>query len=169
MSTILYAMKRHDAGPHDRRSTPVPWMTGTIMVVGADLVRDVIVDSLAAQLGAAKTPVSIAPRIPPIAVHAEHVERVVGAEHLLQPLTPHRHTTPASDPDDERAGDADEAAGRRDRDQARDGAGGAPSIDGLPLTIHSANIQDSTAAAVASSVLMNASRRCRRRRAPSPR
>jgi hypothetical protein len=33
----------------------------------------------------------------------------------------------------------------------------APSIEGLPLTIHSANIQDSTAAAVATSVLMNAS------------
>ena len=32
----------------------------------------------------------------------------------------------------------------------------APSIDGLPLIIHSATIQDSTAAAVATSVLMNA-------------
>ena len=33
----------------------------------------------------------------------------------------------------------------------------APSIDGLPFAIHSPNIHDSTAAAVASSVLMNAS------------
>ena len=33
----------------------------------------------------------------------------------------------------------------------------APSIDGLPLNIHSANIHDSTAAAVATSVLTNAS------------
>ena len=55
-------------------------------------------------------------------VYAEHVERVVGADHLLQA----RDAPEADDADDqadhERARDADVAGGRRDRHEARDGA-----------------------------------------------
>ena len=44
---------------------------------------------------------------------------------------------------------------RRDRDETRNRTA-APSIDGLPLKIHSANVHDKTAQAVARYVLMNA-------------
>ena len=82
-------------------------------------------------------------------MHAEHVERIVRADHLLEagaapeaddaaarPITnaPGMPTLPAAGVIATRPATAPEAA---------------PSIDGLPLKIHSANIQASTAQAVA--------------------
>ena len=68
-----------------------------------------------------------------------------------------RQTTPSDEAEHDRAHRAGEAGRRRDRDEARDRARDAPSTEGLPLTIHSANIQASAAAAVATKVLIMAS------------
>ena len=55
-------------------------------VVGADLVRDVIVDALAAQAWRGEDAGEHRAQNPADRMHAEHVERVVGAEHALQPV-----------------------------------------------------------------------------------
>ena len=92
------------------------------------------------------------------AVHAEHVERVVGAEHASSGRSrprgrPRRPTMPITIA----PVDADEAAAGVIATRPATAPDAAPSIDGLPLNSHSANIHDSTAAAVATSVLTNAS------------
>ena len=66
-------------------------------------------------------------------VHAEHVERVVGAEHALQPVDAPQADEARGEADHERARDADVAGGRRDRDQARDRARSGAEHRGLAL------------------------------------
>ena len=51
------------------------------MVVGADLVRDVVVDALAAERRRRKDAGEHRAQDPADRVHAEYVERVVGAQH----------------------------------------------------------------------------------------
>mgnify|MGYP003694379185 CR=1 FL=1 len=53
-------------------------------VVGADLVRDVVVDALAAELRRREHAGQQRAQDAADGMHAEHVERVVGAEHLLE-------------------------------------------------------------------------------------
>ena len=74
--------------------------------------------------GAANTPVSSAPRIPPTPCTPNTSSASSAPSIFLRPLTPHRQTMPARKPEDQRAGGSDEAARRRDRDEAGDGAGG---------------------------------------------
>ena len=50
-------------------------------VVGADLVRDVVVDALAAELRRGEDAGQHRAQDAADGVHAEHVERIVGAEH----------------------------------------------------------------------------------------
>ncbi len=74
----------------------------------------------------------------------------------LRPLTPQRHTTPASSPMISAPLTPTKPHAGVIATRPATAPDAAPSIDGLPFSIHSANIQDSTAAAVATSVLMNA-------------
>jgi hypothetical protein len=83
-------------------------------------------------------------------------------------LTASAQTTPPTSREDRRQR-RDEATGRGDRDQAGDGTGGAPTRVGLPSRIHSTMIQPSSAAAVATCVLTNATAAVLSRSAPSRR
>ncbi len=93
------------------------------------------------------------------AVHAEDVERVVRAEHLLQAVdTPEAGEAgdAADDQAADQAGTLPQAGG--DRDQAGDSAGRrACTIDALPFISVSLMLQVSAAAAVAEKVLTKAS------------
>ncbi len=103
-------------------------------------------------------PVSSAPVMPPTRVHAEHVERVVAPSACcFRPVTPHRQTTPATRPIANAPGMPTLPAAGVIATRPATAPDAAPSIDGLPLKIHSANVHASTAHAVARYVLRNAS------------
>ena len=53
-------------------------------------------------------------------MHAEHVERVVDLQHVLEAVDAPQADDARGEADHERAGDAHVARGRRDRDEARD-------------------------------------------------
>ena len=91
------------------------------------------------------------------AVHAEHVERVVVAERVLHRGAEEQADRAGDEAEHERAHRSRIAGGRGDGHQAGDAPDSAPSSEGLPFYIHSANIHDSAAAAVATKVLVIAS------------
>src|SRR5262249_50251840 len=76
---------------------------------------------------------------------------------FLSPVTPQRHTTPAASPMTKAPGMPTLHAAGVIATRPATAPEAAPSIDGLPLKIHSAKIQDSTAHAVARYVLTKAS------------
>src|SRR4029450_1994818 len=75
----------------------------------------------------------------------------------FRPLTPHRHTRPARMPITNAPGMPTLPAAGVMATSPATAPDAAPSIDGLPLNIHSPSVQDNTAHAVARYVLMNAS------------
>src|SRR4029450_13977900 len=107
--------------------------------------------------GALNTPVSNAPRIPPTA-WMPNTSRASSARRIFfRPLTPHRHTSPAAMPITNAPRMPTLPAAGVIATNPATAPDAAPSIDGLPLSIHSANVQASTAHAVARNVLTNAS------------
>src|SRR6267378_5018345 len=99
--------------------------------------------------GALKIPVMSAPKMPPMACTPKTSSESSALMSLLSPVTPHRHTTPTPRP----IANAPEmptlpAAGVIATRPAT-APEAAPSIDGLPFTIHSPAVHDNTAQAVA--------------------
>src|SRR5476651_1794611 len=106
--------------------------------------------------GEANTPVSKAPRIPPTPCTPNTSSESSAPSRRFKPFTPHRHTTPASKPITRPPiGPTKPAAGVIATRPAT-APDAPPSMEGLPLVIHSPNTHDRVAAAVASKVLMKA-------------
>ena len=99
----------------------------------------------------------MAPRMPPVACTPKTSSASSAPSRRFSPLTPHRQTTPASRPSTSAPPTPTKPHAGVIATRPATAPEAAPSIDGLPLVIHSPNIHDSTAAAVATSVLMNAS------------
>ena len=113
-STILYAM---NATTPDQ--TIVVTHAGALddeladhVVVGADLVRDVVVDALAAQARRREHAGQHRAQYAADGVHAEDIQRVVGAQQPLQPVHAPQADDAREQSEDQRAVDADEAARR---------------------------------------------------------
>src|SRR4030095_4506188 len=102
-------------------------------------------------------PVRSAPRIPPTAWTPNTSSVSSTLSIFLRPLTPHRQTTPARRPITNAPGMPTLPAAGVIATSPATAPDAAPSIDGLPLNIHSKNVHDSTAHAVARYVLMKAS------------
>src|SRR5258705_6242361 len=109
------------------------------------------------KLGDANTPVIIAPNAPPVACPPKTSSASSGPISRFSPFTPHRQTTPASNPKTSAPLVPMKPHAGVIATRPATAPDAAPSIDGLPLKIHSPNIHESTAAAVATSVLVNAS------------
>src|SRR5216683_2270175 len=107
--------------------------------------------------GELNTPVSSAPRIPPIACTPNTSSESSARSTFFSPLTPQRHTSPAAVPITNAPGMPTLPAAGVMATKPATAPEAAPSIEGLPLNIHSKNIQESTAHAVARYVLMKAS------------
>src|SRR5215210_1962787 len=103
--------------------------------------------------GDANTPVSSAPRIPPTPCTPNTSSASSAPSIRFSPDTPHRHTTPAARPITRAPiGPTKPHAGVIATSPAI-APDAAPSIEGLPLLIHSPKVHDITAAAVATMVL----------------
>src|SRR3569832_2467174 len=107
--------------------------------------------------GAANTPVSNAPRAPPTPCTPNTSSESSAPSRRLKPLTPHRQTMPASKPITRPPMVPTKPAAGVFATRPATAPEAAPSIEGLPLAIHSPKVQETVAAAVASSVLMKAS------------
>jgi pilL len=69
----------------------------------------------------AKTPVRMAPTMPPHAVHAERIKGIVPAGPVLQNNSAPEAAHAANKAHDEGGNQTDEARGRRDHDETADG------------------------------------------------
>src|SRR4030095_5151505 len=107
--------------------------------------------------GATNTPVSSAPTMPPTACTPKTSSVSSIFSMCLRPLTPHRQMMPAASPITNAPGMPTLPAAGVIATRPATAPDAAPSIDGLPLNIHSPNVHDSTAHAVARYVLRNAS------------
>src|SRR4030081_1762392 len=109
------------------------------------------------RLGELNTPVKSAPRMPPIAWTPNTSSESSARSSFFKPLTPHRHTSPAAIPitNAPRVPTLPAAGVIATRPATAPEA--APSIDGLPLAIHSPKVHEIVAAAVANKVLTKAS------------
>src|SRR5664279_4203796 len=107
--------------------------------------------------GETKMPVSNAPRMPPTAWTPNTSSVSSTFSRCFRPLTPHRQTRPAAMPITNAPGMPTLPAAGVMATSPATAPDAAPSIDGLPLNIHSPNVHDNTAQAVARYVLMNAS------------
>ena len=106
--------------------------------------------------GEANTPVSSAPRMPPTPCTPNTSSESSAPSRRFRPLTPHRQTSPASRPITiAPIGPTKPQAGVIATRPAT-APEAAPSIEALPLVSASPAIQDSVAAAVATSVLTKA-------------
>ena len=107
--------------------------------------------------GAANTPVNKAPTIPPTPCTPNTSNESSAPNIRLRPLTPHRHMKPATKPITiAPMGPTNPHAGVMATKPAT-APDAAPNIEALPLANASPVIQLNVAAAVATSVLMNAS------------
>src|SRR5690242_9785138 len=102
-------------------------------------------------------PVKSAPRMPPTAWTPNTSSESSTPIILFSPLTPHRHTKPAANPMMKAPGMPTLPAAGVIATRPATAPDAAPSIDGLPLNIHSPKVHASTAHAVARNVFMNAS------------
>src|SRR5690348_16483589 len=102
-------------------------------------------------------PVSSAPRMPPTACTPKTSSVSSTPIMRFRPLTPHRHTSPAPSPITNAPGMPTLPAAGVIATSPATAPDAAPSIDGLSLRIHSPNVHDNTAHAVARNVFMNAS------------
>src|SRR6185369_4009911 len=107
--------------------------------------------------GELNTPVSSAPRIPPMQCTPKTSSESSAPSIFFRPLTPHRHTSPAAVPMTNAPGMPTLPAAGVIATRPATAPDAAPSIDGLLFSIHSPNVHDSTAQAVARNVFMNAS------------
>src|SRR3954467_5246856 len=107
--------------------------------------------------GALNTPVNKAPRIPPTACTPKTSSVSSAPSNFFKPFTPHRQTTPAARPITNAPGMPTLPAAGVIATSPATAPDAAPSMDGLPLNKHSANIHDSTAQAVAREGFMKAS------------
>src|SRR5512147_2449745 len=106
--------------------------------------------------GELNMPVSKAPRIPPTACTPKTSSESSTRRSFFSPLTPQRHTGPTTSPITNAPGIPTLPAAGVMATRPATAPDAAPSIDGLPLNIHSANVHDNTAHAVAKYVFMNA-------------
>src|SRR5574338_942130 len=107
--------------------------------------------------GAANTPVSSAPTMPPTACTPNTSSASSTSSQRFSPLTPHRQTSPATKPmTSAPTGPTKPQAGVTATSPAT-APDAAPSIDGRSLNHHSPKVHDSVAAAVAISVFAKAS------------
>ena len=104
-----------------------------------------------------KTPVRIAPRMPPTACTPKTSSESSTFSIFFRPDTPQRHTGPAMRPMAKAPGMPTLPAAGVIATRPATAPEAAPSIEGLPLNIHSTKIHERTAQAVAMKVLMNAS------------
>src|ERR1043165_6526114 len=102
-------------------------------------------------------PVKSAPRMPPTAWTPNTSSESSTPIILFSPLTPHRHTKPAANPMMKAPGMPTLAAAGVIATRPATAPDAAPSIDGLPLVVHSPSVHDNTAQAVARNVFMKAS------------
>src|SRR5258706_15912072 len=102
------------------------------------------------------TPVASAPKIPPNECTPKTSSASSAPSIFFRPFTPHRHSGPTISPIAKAPGIPTLPAAGVMATSPATAPEAAPSIDGLPLNIHSANIQDSTAQAVARKVFMKA-------------
>src|SRR5688572_30535163 len=109
------------------------------------------------KLGALNTPVSSAPKIPPIPWTPNTSSESSAPMSFLNPVQPQRQMTPAARPITNAPGMPTLPAAGVIATRPATAPEAAPSIDGLPFRIHSANVHDSTAHAVARNVFMKAS------------
>src|SRR3954451_22882362 len=107
--------------------------------------------------GSLNTPVSSAPRMPPMACTPNTSSESSAPRSFFRPLTPHRQTKPEGRPMTNAPGMPTLPAAGVIATRPATAPEAAPSIEGLPLKIHSANIHDNTAQAVARKVFMKAS------------
>src|SRR4051812_24677708 len=98
-------------------------------------------------------PVSSAPEIPPSACTPNTSSESSALIRRLSPVTPHKHTTPAIRPIANAPGMPTLPAAGVIATSPATAPDAAPSIDGLPLSNHSAKVHDNTAHAVARYVL----------------
>src|SRR5512143_1411195 len=103
------------------------------------------------------TPVSSAPRMPPMPCTPNTSSASSAPSSFFSPVTPHRHTTPASAPMASAPPTPTQPQAGVMATRPATAPDAAPSMDGLPLSSHSAKLQVSAAAAVAFSVLTKAS------------
>src|SRR6185503_11467927 len=108
------------------------------------------------KLRALNTPVSRAPRMPPKPWTPNTTSESSAPMSFLRPVQPQRHTTPAARPITNAPGIPTLPAAGVIATRPATAPEAAPSIDGLPLSSHSANVHESTAHAVARNVFMNA-------------
>src|SRR5690349_17789152 len=102
-------------------------------------------------------PVSNAPTMPPSACTPNTSSESSALSIFFRPDTPQRHTMPAIEPMKNAPGMPTLPATGVIATSPATAPEAAPSIEGLPLNIHSKKLHDSTAHAVARNVLMNAS------------
>src|SRR3954467_13110673 len=107
--------------------------------------------------GSLNTPVSSAPRIPPRACTPKTSSESSAPSIFFSPLTPQRHTKPAAKPITNAPGMPTLPAAGVIATRPATAPDAAPSIEGLPLKIHSRKVHESTAHAGARNVFMNAS------------
>src|SRR3954468_12347664 len=150
-SAILYAMKATTAD----QSTVTPTALALIHTWAAMLSKPGFISN---QLftkpgppsdGALNTPVNKAPRIPPTACTPKTSSVSSAPSNFFRPFTPHRQTTPAARPITNAPGMPTLPAAGVMATSPATAPDAAPSMEGLPLNNHSANIHDSTAQAVA--------------------
>src|SRR6185295_1206112 len=102
------------------------------------------------------TPVASAPKIPPNACTPNTSSASSAPSIFFRPFTPHRHSGPTIRPIANAPGMPTLPAAGVIATRPATAPDAAPSIDGLPLKIHSAKVHDNTAHAVARYVFMNA-------------
>ena len=109
------------------------------------------------KLGAANTPVSKAPVMPPIPCTPNTSKLSSARSSFFRPDTPHKHTMPAMQPIANAPKIPTKPAAGVIATRPATAPEAPPSIDGLPLCNHSAKVQLNTAAAVAKNVFTKAS------------
>src|SRR5262249_5238496 len=107
--------------------------------------------------GATKMPVSNAPRMPPTACTPNTSSVSSTFSMRFRPFTPHRQTKPAARPITNAPGMPTLPAAGVIATRPATAPDAAPSMDGLPLNIHSPTVHESTAHAVARYVFRKAS------------
>src|SRR5690349_18482193 len=107
--------------------------------------------------GALNTPVSSAPRIPPTACTPKTSSESSAPRSFFRPFTPQRQTSPTAIPITKAPGIPTLPAAGVMATSPATAPDAAPTMLGLPLKIHSPNVHESTAHAVARKVFMNAS------------
>src|SRR5882762_5258209 len=157
-SATLNAMNATTAVQTNTNPTALAWMMNWSRMPGYSvgfIVTQLVMPG-PPRLGALKIPVSSAPVIPPTACTPNTSSASSWLISFFRLVTPHRQIGPTASPITKAPGMPTLPAAGVIATSPATAPDAAPSIEGLPLTIHSANDQDSTAQAVARKVFMKA-------------